>query len=136
MQSSLSDLSPAVLTNLERNVQVWSRISLHLLCSRATERIADRLVVLLLLIHAKPSDLTETAAAVCVGSGGDSRASDVRVVEKAGDSVAGLLWILLYLCAGLPTAITDGSGMISSMPVITGLKVPHFLNKILVWVTF
>ena len=41
------------------------------------------------------------------------------------------LSLLSYRSAGFPAAVTDASGMNSSMPVVTGLKVPHFLNKIL-----
>ena len=43
-----------------------------------------------------------------------------------------LLWILLCLSAGLTAAITDGSGVNSSIPVVGGLKVPdNLLSKIL-----
>ena len=43
-----------------------------------------------------------------------------------------LLWILLCLSAGLMAAITDGSGVNSSILVVGGLKVPdNLLSKIL-----
>ena len=124
---SLSDFSPAVLTSLDGDVEVWSCISLLLLhlSSRATNGIADLLVVLLLISNAETSNGAETAAAVCVASGSDSGGSDGRVVQEVGDSVPGLLWFVLHLSAGLSTGITDGSWMNASMPVITGMKVLH-----------
>ena len=123
--NSLSNLCLAILADLDGNDQVQSCICLH---SQATNGIDDGLVVLLCLIHVKPSKLTEGAAAVRVGSGGDSRPPDGGVVKEVADSVVGLLRILLYLSAGLPAAVKDGSRMNSSMPVITWLKMPHFLN--------
>ena len=110
--------------------QILFMALLHL-SSRATNGIADLLVVLLLIPHTETSQVTETTAAVCVASGGNSGGSDGRVVEEVGDSVTGLLWLLLHLCAGLSAGITDGSGMNASLPVVAGLKLLHnFLRKL------
>ena len=90
----------------------WFRVGsvsiFFLLSSRATKRITDLLVVFLLLIHTQASNFTNAAAAVCVGPGG----FDGRVVQQVGDSMTGLLGILLHLGAGFPAATTDGSGKV------------------------
>ena len=57
--------------------------------SPVTKKIADLLIVLLLLIYTKLSNFTETAAAVHVGSGGDSRSSDGRLVKEVCDQGLG-----------------------------------------------
>ena len=85
----------------------------------------------LLIPHTETSNGAESAAAVCVASGGDSGGSDGRVVKEVEDSVTGLLWLLLHLDAGLSTAITDGSGVDASMSVIAWLTVlNYFLSQI------